>query len=466
MRIMKFGGTSLKNAQQINRVADIIRAQSSPPVVVVSALAGVTDQLIDMAHMAARGDEDFLRREKALEEKHIALARVLMKSKSQSPVISRIILKCNDLHDILHGIYLVRELSPRMLDVVMSFGERLSAFILANVLKEKGSPAYYLDARDIVKTNRRFGHAGVDYPSTFKRIRAHFEQHTGIPVITGFIASTDQGETTTLGRSGSDFTASVFGAALNADEIQIWTDVSGVLTGDPAKVQKAFTVSELSYEEAMELSHFGAQVVHPATMQPALERRIPIRIKNTFRPQDAGTVIHSGGGTWPFAIKGLSAIDEIALINVIGSGMIGETGIAGRIFSTLAGERINIILITQASSEHSVCFAVPPSCVQRAQKALQQEFKLELLEKRVNRIEVEGDLAIIAVVGENMRHTPGIAGKVFMALGLREINIRAIAQGSSELNISLVVAKKDLSPAMNAIHAQFFEGGKNDAQTE
>ena len=456
MKILKFGGTSLKDEDRVRQVADIILAQKDSVAVVVSAFAGVTDRLIRMAEKAAKGDKSYLQDEKNLEEKHISIAKVLIDSKNQSLMVSRIILKFNDLHDILHGIFLVRELSPRMLDVVMSFGERLSAFILANVLHGKNSEAYYLDARSLIRTNRRFGKAGVDYQKTFTLIRKHFNENNGLPVITGFIGATSEGETTTLGRSGSDFTASIFGAALKADEIQIWTDVNGVLTADPAIVTDAFTIPDLSYEEAMELSHFGAEVVHPATMQPALEAHIPIRIKNTLNPQAAGTVIGQPARDWKFPIKSLSSVKEVALVNVIGSGMIGETGIAGRIFSTLAREKINIILITQASSEHSVCFAVSPACAQRAKQALEKELKLELLEKRVNRVQVESDLSIIAVVGENMRRTPGIAGQVFQALGRQQINISAIAQGSSELNISLVIARKDLADALNAIHQQFF----------
>ena len=456
MKILKFGGTSLKDEDRVRQVADIILAQKDSVAVVVSAFAGVTDRLIRMAEKAAQGDKSYLQDEKNLEEKHIAMAKALIDSKNQSLMVSRIILKFNDLHDILHGIFLVRELSPRMLDVVMSFGERLSAFILANVLHGKNSEAYYLDARSLIRTNRRFGKAGVDYQKTFTLIREHFNENHGLPVITGFIGATSEGETTTLGRSGSDFTASIFGAALKADEIQIWTDVNGVLTADPAIVTDAFTIPDLSYEEAMELSHFGAEVVHPATMQPALEAHIPIRIKNTLNPQAAGTVIGQPARDWKFPIKSLSSVKEVALVNVIGSGMIGETGIAGRIFSTLAREKINIILITQASSEHSVCFAVSPACAQRAKQALEKELKLELLEKRVNRVQVESDLSIIAVVGENMRRTPGIAGQVFQALGRQQINISAIAQGSSELNISLVIARKDLADALNAIHQQFF----------
>ena len=457
MKILKFGGTSLKDASVIQQVARIVTDRQPDIALVVSAFAGITDRLIRAARQAAQGNTAYTQEEKAIEEHHLAMIRELFPSDRQSSVISQVLLTLNDLHDILHGIFLLRELSPRVLDFVMSFGERLSAYILSEFLNENGTKARYLDARRCVKTNENFGRARVLYEQTNAAIRDCFADQTDVAVITGFIASTLNGETTTLGRSGSDFTASIFAAALRAEEIEIWTDVDGVMTADPQMVPSAFTVPFLSYEEAMELSHFGAQVVHPATMQPALEAHIPIRIKNTFRPEAAGTVIGRQKVKWPYAIKSLTAVREVALISVIGSGMIGETGIAGRIFSTLAREEINIILISQASSEHSVCFAVAPHCAQKARQALQKELRLELLEKRVNRIQVEPQLSIIAVVGENMRRTPGIAGKVFMALGEKKINIVAIAQGSSELNISLVLAADDLPSALNAIHRTFFE---------
>ncbi len=456
MNILKFGGTSLKDAQQIKRVVSIIRAQERPGVVVVSAFGGVTDCLLQAAQKAAAGDASYSELEKKLEERHLETVRRLMPGAQQSAVISQMLLMLNDLHDLLHGVFLLRELTARVADYVMSFGERLSAFVISEILKQNNVPALFVDARKLIKTNERFGRAQILYEPTFAAIRQFFAGMNAIPVVTGFIASTLKGETTTLGRSGSDFTASVFGAALGAKEIQIWTDVDGVLTADPQLVPQAFTIPGLTYEEAMELSHFGAQVVHPATMQPALEAHIPIRIKNTFNPDHPGTLIGQESPAWPYPVKSLSSVKEITLISVIGSGMLGETGIAGRIFSTLAREAINIILITQASSEHSVCFAVAPSCARRARQALTKEFRLELMEKRVNRIQIEEGLAIIAVVGENMRRTPGIAGQVFQALGERRINITAIAQGSSELNISLVVAREQLKEALQVVHQRFF----------
>ena len=459
MKILKFGGTSLQNAERVNQIANIIWQQvqnGEKLAVVVSAFGGVTDLLISAAQNAANGDESYQKIEQTIEDLHLNMVQQLLPVHNQSQALARIVSHLNDLHDILHGVFLVRELSLRVLDFVMSFGERLSAFIVARLLKEKGLNAAYLDARQVVKTNDNFGQATVLWDETVERIQQVFDHNDTLWIITGFIASTKQNETTTLGRSGSDFTASIFGAALQVEEIQIWTDVNGVMTADPRKVPQAFTIPQITYEEAMELSHFGAQVIHPRTMQPALDKKIPIRIKNTLNPQHPGTVISNQANDWPWSIRGLTSLDSIALVSVIGSGMIGVTGIAGRVFSALAREKINIILISQASFEHSICFAVMPEFAPQAKKALEQELKLELMEKTVNKVIIEDHLSIIAVVGEKMRHTRGIAGKVFSALGRKNINIVAIAQGSSELNISLVIARNDLTGALNAIHSEFF----------
>ncbi|HHE55506.1 MAG TPA: aspartate kinase [Caldithrix abyssi] len=460
MKILKFGGTSLQNANRVNQTTDIIRQRTendSKLAVVVSAFAGVTDLLISAAQNAAAGDESYKTIVQTLEDIHLNIAQKSLSVQNQSRALAKIVSSLNDLHDVLHGVFLVRELSARVLDFVMSFGERLSAFIVTEVLKEKGVNAEYLDARQVIKTNDHFGQAAVLWDETNEKIQRLFKNKQKLLVITGFIASTKQNETTTLGRSGSDFTASIFGAALDVEEIQIWTDVDGVMTADPRKVPSAFSIPQITYEEAMELSHFGAQVIHPRTMQPALEKKIPIRIKNTLNPQHPGTVISDQSNNWPWSIRGLTSLDSIALVSVIGSGMIGVTGIAGRVFSALAREKINIILISQASSEHSICFAVLPEYSLQAKNALEKELKLELIERTVNKVIVEDNLSIIAVVGEKMRRTRGIAGKVFSSLGQHGINIVAIAQGSSERNISFVIDRKDLTNALNAIHSEFFK---------
>lgn len=463
MKIMKFGGSSVGSSELIKQVISIIKDSSENSkgiVVVFSAFKGVTDQLIALSRLASQGDESYYNSFKELESRHFGVAKDIIATSNQSKVFPHLIRTLNELQDVLHGVYLVKETSPRTLDFIMSFGERLSAYLISEALLDRKIDCEYLDSREVIKTNDHFGSAKVDFSITNQLIGEHFQQHKLPQIITGFIGSTQNNETTTLGRGGSDYSASVFGAACNAEVIEIWTDVNGVMTADPRKVEKAFTISNLSYEEAMELSHFGAAVVHPATMQPALDRKIPIKIKNTFNPQEEGTTISKKSLTTNGPIKGISSIDDIALIRVQGSGMVGVAGVARRIFGAMANNSINVIFITQASSEHSVCFAILPQQAQMAKKALEAEFQPELRDKMISEIIVEKDLSIIAIVGERMRHTPGISGKAFYALGRNGVNVNAIAQGSSELNISVVVSKEDEAKTLNALHDAFFLSSK------
>jgi len=459
MKVLKFGGSSVGNAERILNVIEIIKKfieKNKKIAIVFSAFHGVTDDLLKMSQLASSGNITYMELFKKLEETHIQIAKKLLSVKKQSSILANIKLNLNELEDVLHGVYLVKEISPRMQDFILSFGERFSTYIIASAMNDRNFNCEYLDSRKLIKTDETFGSAKVDFALTYSNIRKYFKVHTLTQVITGFIGSTFNNETTTLGRGGSDYTASIFAAALNANEIEIWTDVDGVLTTDPKKVKKAFPLKSLTYEEAMELSHFGAKVIHPPTMHPALERKIPIRIKNTFNPAFEGTVINGKSLPNNFPIKGISAIDDIALIRLQGSGMVGVAGIAQRIFKALAAREINIIMITQASSEHTICFAVLPKFSNLAKKAIQEEFHYEIKEKLINDPIVECNLSIIAVVGENMRNTPGISGKVFQALGKNGINIIAIAQGSSELNISSVIGKENLAKALNALHDAFF----------
>ncbi len=309
----------------------------------------------------------------------------------------------------------------------------------------------------MVKTDENFGLARVNKQLTYEKIKAHFANNKKIQIITGFIGSTENDETTTLGRGGSDLTASLFAAALETADLEIWIDVSGVMSADPDKVKNAFSITEMTYEEAMEMSHFGAKVIYPPTIQPALEKKIPLRIKNTFVPQFSGIVIREKVAKKNnYLIKGISSIERVSLLRIQGSGMIGVAGIAARLFGALAKEKINIILITQASSEHSICLAIKPEEASHAKKTIEQEFFLERQAKLVDEIVIESKLSIIAIVGENMRQTPGIASKLFQALGESEINVIAIAQGSSELNISVVLNFADEPKALNVIHHKFF----------
>ena len=459
MKILKFGGSSVGSSEKIINVINIITStlkKEKKIAVVFSAFQGITDELIKISELASTGNNKYLELFKALEHRHISTAKDLISIKKQSNILANIKLNLNELEDVIHGVYLVKELSPRTLDFILSFGERLSAYIITSALNDKGISSEYLDSRKLVRTDNNFGNSKVDFEVTIKQIKNYFRSHKQLQVITGFIGTTIHNETTTLGRGGSDYTAAIFGAALNVSEIQIWTDVDGVMTADPRKVKNAFSLPHITYEEAMELSHFGAKVIHPPTIQPAFSKKIPIVIKNTFNPDFDGTIINNKSNSSKFTIKGLSSIDNISLIRIQGSGMIGVAGIAKRIFSALAGVKVNVILISQASSEHSLCIAVLPQNAHLAKRSIEKEFKFEIFEHLVNEPVVENNVSIVAVVGENMRNYPGISGKVFQALGRNGINIMAIAQGSSELNISTVISREHEAKALNALHDSLF----------
>src|SRR5690606_29086599 len=387
--------------------------------------------------------------------RHLEVVRNLIGIRKQGSILAQVKIRINELEDVLNGVYLVKERTPRTLDYIMSFGERLSAYIINEILKERGIASEFLDARSVIRTDNNFGGARVDFEETNRNIRQYYEEHRDLQVITGFVETPESGETTTLGRRGSDYTAAIFAGALQAETLEIWTDVSGMMTADPRLVKKAFTVPQLSYEEAMELSHFGAKVVFPATMQPAMAGKIPIRIKNTFDPDAEGTVI-SADVTNGKLIKGVSSMNGISVINVTGSGLVGVVGVSKRLFGTLADEKINVILISQASSEHSICFAIESKYSLRARHAIEKEFQYEIEKEEMERVIVEKDFSILAVVGEGMKHNPGTSGRMFSALGKNGVNVYAIAQGSSELNISSVVKEVDISKALNALHEAFF----------
>jgi aspartokinase/homoserine dehydrogenase 1 len=460
MKILKFGGSSIKTPKRINQMINIViksGASNGNMAVIVSAFGGVTDDLIQISNKAAFDDETYRRELEKLENRHFDAVKALININSQSSILANVKLLFNELEDVLHGVSLIKELSNKSLDFILSFGERLSAYIISEAFIQSGIKTEFLDARLLIETDNNFGFAIVNYEKSSKDIINHFNTQNSLQIITGFIGSTSKGETTTLGRGGSDYTASLFATVLNAEEIEIWTDVNGVLTADPKKVKNSFPIRSMSYEEAMEMSHFGAKVIHPPTIQPAFEQKIPIRIKNTFQPEFEGTLIcEKPTPNNGHLIKGISSIDSISLLRVQGSGMIGAVGTSGRLFSALAKKNINTILITQASSEHSICFAVNPIDADRAKVILEKEFQLEMQVHHIDKIIVEKNLAIIAIVGEKMRKTIGIAAKTFQALAESKVNVVAIAQGSSELNISVVVDKKDETKALNAVHDNFF----------
>jgi aspartokinase/homoserine dehydrogenase 1 len=458
-RILKFGGTSVGSVEAIQIIAAILQERKShgqSVAIVVSALSGVTNELIAISRATASGDINYRQQLAQLEERHIEVVRKLLAATHQSALLGSLKLLFNDLEDVLQGVSLLWELSKRSLDFVMAFGERFSALIITEYLKSQNIAAEYLDAREFIFCDESFGSARVDFKVSNAKINERFAKLSGTPVVTGFIASTPRSETITLGRGGSDFTASILGAALMVEEIEIWTDVDGVLTADPHKVKKAFAIPSMSYEEAMELSHFGAKVIYPPTMQPALETNIPIRIRNTFNRACEGTLIGKFETSHPYPATGISSISSIALLRIQGSGMVGVTGVAMRVFKALASNTLNVILITQASSEHTICIAVEPEQAERACELIDQEFLLEIETGRVEKTIIERDLSIVSIVGENMRHTPGVSGKAFGALGRNGINIAAIAQGSSELNISVVIERRNEKKALNALHDGLF----------
>lgn len=447
MKILKFGGTSASKPQKI---IEIIKSYKDV-VVVLSAFSGITNKLIDAANLAAKKDDNYLGILKEIKNTHLSFAKKLKISDSAIKIVKE---NLKELEETLRGIYLIKENSTRTMDLIMSFGERLSTHIISHSIKN----AEQLDSRKLLKTNNNFGYAKLNFSKTYENIQKHFKKSKKLQIITGFIASTEDGETTTLGRGGSDYTASIFAAALNSEEIEIWTDVDGIMTTDPRVVKKSLSIKNISYIEAMEMSHFGTKVIHPPTMQPALNKNIPIRIKNTLNPEFEGSVISSKTSS-ALTVKGISTIKDIALLRVQGGGMVGITGISRRLFGSLARAKINIILITQASSEHSICFVIKLEESKKAKKAIDEEFELEIEAKKINEVIIEKDLSIIAIIGENMRHKPGVSGKMFQALGQNGINVVAIAQGSSELNISAVILNKDTAKAINALHDSFFLSG-------
>lgn len=459
MKILKFGGSSVAKPERIKSIVEILKsyyAAGERFAVVFSAFGGVTDQLIEMSRLAQDADKSYLDLFNEFSERHRAAVKELLNENVQGNVLKELEENHEVLKNLLHGILLVREASTRTMDYVLSFGERNSSFIISHVLRQHGLDAHYLDARKIIKTNKDFGSAKVDLNASYKNISDYFNQNSGIHICTGFIASAKGGLTTTLGRGGSDYTASLLAAGLDADKIEIWTDVDGVLTADPRKVKDAFTIPEMTYAEAMEMSHFGAKVIYPPTLQPALAKKIPLAIKNTFNPDFSGTLISDIPSKNGHPVKGISSIGNVALLTLQGGGLFGVPGIAARLFNALAQADINIILITQGSSEHAISFAIQPQFARKAKKRVESAFEYELKSGLIEPVKIEDDLSVIAIIGQNMRYQPGISGRLFQALGKNGINCIAIAQGSSELNISVVIPKNDESKALNALHESFF----------
>lgn len=461
MKILKFGGSSVGSPANIQKMQQILlQEQSSGSVqVIVSAFGGVTDQLITIAQQASKKNESWKDEFDALQNRQLQAVKILIPDgEFQDQVRLEVQKVMASLMEMIMGVNMLSELSKQTLDHVMSFGERLSALIVARYLAHSQQIEIgFLDAREVVVTDSKFGGAYVDFDQTYANIQQYFEKHDFLHIITGFIGNDTSGNTTTLGRGGSDYTAAIFGAALDVSEVQIWTDVDGLHTADPRIVPDAFPLPELSYKEAMELSHFGAKVIYPPTMKPVVEKNIPLRIKNTYNPSHPGTKISESPSSTNRILSGITSIKDIAMLRVEGLAMVGVPGISSRIFGALAEHNISVILISQSSSEHSICFAVLPEQATEAKQAIEKAFGFELKAGDIDPVIVETDLSIIAAIGENMRHNTGISGRLFQALGDYGVNIVAISQGSGELNISCVVPVKDREKAVSVIHQQFFQ---------
>jgi len=462
LQVMKFGGTSVGDAPCMARTAQILAqgARAGTCVAVVSAMSGVTNQLIEAAQRAGAGDkEQGTAVLESLRKQHTEVLKTLVREESARKAIEE------EMQEVLaegsrlfEGTALLRELTPRTLDAISSLGERLSAPLVAGAVRELGLQSEAVDATEVIITDAFHGGAEPLMDRTREecevRLRPMLEKGI-VPVVTGFIGASTEGKLTTLGRGGSDFSATILGAALNADEVIIWTDVDGVLTADPRLVPEARTIPVISYREAAELAFFGAKVLHPKTLKPVMQAAIPVWIRNSFAPERSGTLITPTGRSTGGGVKALTAIQDVALISVGGPGIVGLPDVVGRTFSTTAEVRANVLLISQSSSQNDICFIVSAADAQRTVDALRREFAQDLAHEKVEHITVDTNIAIVAVVGENMRGTPGVAGKTFNALGRENVNLIAIAQGSSESNISFVVEEKAMKTALITTHREF-----------
>ena len=459
MKVLKFGGTSVGSSKNINKVIHILEnyGKTDALACVVSAVGGITDKLLLAGKQAQNKDKAFLETFEGIKDKHFNIIKEL-NPENNSTILSFVEDKLNSLKSLLEGIFLINELSPKTSDKLVSFGELLSSFIIAETMKNRGLSANVKNSQELVITNSNFTKAEVDYSITNKNIKTYFKSaEQNITMLPGFISKSKLGEITTLGRGGSDFTAAIIAAALHVKQLEIWTDVSGMYTTNPKLVKQAYPINKISYQEAMELSHFGAKVLYPPTVQPVLSLEIPIHIKNTMEPEAVGTVISNAVTPSNLPVKGISNISNIALLTLEGSGMVGIPGFSKRLFETLSQEKINVIMITQASSEHSICLGIDEKDADTAKTAIDIVFENEIALGKIEPISIETGLSIIALVGDNMRNHQGISGKMFSSLGRNNINIRAIAQGASEKNITAVIDEKDVKKALNTLHEQFFE---------
>jgi aspartokinase/homoserine dehydrogenase 1 len=467
MQVLKFGGTSVANAENIkkviNIVSDAIKKEST--IVVVSALGGITDLLLDAATLASLGKETYIEKLNLIEQRHKDCINNLVGDSAKNELFQMLEKGCTELNNLCDGLFMLGELTMRSKDKIASYGEKLSSQIITAAFNDKGIEAIWKDSKEVILTNSNYGSAAVDFTVTNSKVKDYIKStNKQLYVFPGFIASDTNGITTTLGRGGSDYSAAILAAALNANSLEIWTDVSGMMTADPRLSSNAKIIPQISYQEAMELSHFGAKVIYPPTIQPVMSKNIPVWIKNTFAPEDYGTVISNDLHLFGNAkieseniVRGISSVNNICLLTLEGSGMIGIPGFSKRLFEALSNEKINVILITQSSSEHSITVAIDAALASKATQAVDAAFINEITLQKVDPLKIEIDLSIVALVGENMRNHTGVSGRMFSTMGRNGINIRAIAQGSSEKNISAVIHTRDVKKTINVLHEEFFE---------
>ncbi|MDR1897854.1 MAG: bifunctional aspartate kinase/homoserine dehydrogenase I [Prevotellaceae bacterium] len=453
MKVLKFGGTSVGSVETILNIKQIIEAENEPVIVVVSAVAGITDKLIRVSRLASKGDAEYGQEYRKIMETHRNLIYATVQDDKKEFVFEEVCKMSDELGNILQGIYLIRDLSPKTSNLIVSYGERISSFFISYALN-----ATLFDSCKFIKTNAEFGRHTVDFDLTNRLIRETFAQLPRVAIVPGFISSdAANGEITNLGRGGSDYTASIIAAELGADVLEIWTDVDGFMTADPKVIDNAYVIEKLSYVEALELCNFGAKVIYPPTIYPVFHKKIPVKIKNTFRPEAPGSYISDKSGQYKKSfIKGISSINDTSLITVQGLGMVGVIGVDYRIFRTLAKNGISVFLVAQASSENSITLGMRDADARNAVSFLKKEFEKEIEQGEIDQISVQSDLSTVAIVGENMKNTPGVDAKLFNTLGSNGINVIAVAQGASQVHVSVVVNKENLQKALSTIHDSFF----------
>jgi aspartokinase/homoserine dehydrogenase 1 len=464
-KVIKFGGTSVGSSSAIMLVKDIITKklnQHEGLIVVCSAMSGVTNLLVNAGIKASEGNIDYKKNIYEIESKHISTIKTLIPNHGRNESIELVLSLLKNLENVLDSVFNLRELSQKSEDSILSFGEILSCNIIAQYLNINKIPAKFVDARNFIKTNHKIGNTNVDFELTNKLITNYFKKLDYIPIVTGFISSNENNETTNLGRGGSDFTASIIGAAINASEVEIWTDVDGVMTCDPKHVKKAFTVPNLSYQEAMELSLFGAKIIYSPTIYPVFKKNIPLWVKNTFNNEFKATLISGKKVKTNYLIKGISSINSIVMLTVTGNTTLLLSELLSRTFKVMTLNNINVILTSQASSEYSISIVVASDDAAIAAEEINYEFRSEIKNKQVEPVQLRADLSVLSIIGENMRDKSGVAGKFFNTLGKNGINIVAIAQGSSELNISIVLQSKELNKSLNVVHSAFFDNDDVD----